>query len=222
MAYWPTHYWPTHYWPTHYWPTAYVAPPTVISYRLYRGKGGLGAVDFDTVIAEFLQGATSGSVVGAGHEASTSYTYVLRPVINDLETPDYSCRCEMVTDGAGEWTGLRPAPVEVVEAEVSSGGDIIVRWAYRTPYGQDAPEDFGVYYSTTPDITPGSPDASEAYTADCLYSETLLLEDGVSYWFAVTARTAGGVESELSEIIGPFVADAGAPATPEPTITVRF
>ena len=108
-------------------------------YNLYRGIGGLGNVDFDTVIDTAAQGATSIEIVAAGHAASTRYTYVLRPVIADLESPDYSCVVEFVTDSSAEWVGARPGPVEYLAACVLSDGQIELRWSYRTPYGGTAP-----------------------------------------------------------------------------------
>ena len=104
--------------------------------------------------------------------------------------------------------------VEFIEATVAEDGKIALTWGYATPYGGAPPADFGVYYATSPAIAPGSPDATVAYAADKTYSIDLPLDDGVTYWLAVTARSAEAVESHLSEVIGPFVAKATPPAAP--------
>ena len=76
--------------------------------------------------------------------------------------------------------------------------------------------DFGIYYGSSPEIIPGSPDATESYTADGNYTKDITGSDGNSYYLAVTARTADPVESDLSEVVGPIIADATAPS--EPTV----
>ena len=185
------------------------------AHRLYRGVGGIANVDFSTVIGTAAGSATGITVAGAGHAVSTRYTYALRPVTaSGNETPDLTCTCELETDAAGDWLGNRPLAVEHVRAKVLASGQVRVSWSWRKDHAHAAPEDFGVYYSTTPVITPGSPQATEDYAADGEYSETLSLSGGTTYWFAVTARTAAGVESHLSEIIGPYLADSSGPATP--------
>jgi len=185
-------------------------------YRIYRGAGGIGKVDFATPV-ESVSGAASGvQLAGKGHEPSTKYTYVVRPVLADLESPDVSCAAQFETDPAGDWLGSRPAPVEIVETEVLEAGKVRLRWSHRTRPGWPEPDDFGVYHAQTPAITPGSPQATVAYSGDGQYTATLSLTGGKTYWFAVTARTESGAESVLSEVVGPFVADAAAP--PQPTV----
>ena len=185
-------------------------------YRIYRGVGGMGNVDFATPVESVSGGAAGAQLVGKGHEASTRYTYVVRPVLSDMESPDVSCAVEFETDPAADWLGSRPATVEIVEAEVLEAGKVRLRWSHRTRPGWPRPNDFGVYYDQTPAITPGSPQATVACAADGVYTTTLSLTGGKTYWFAVTARTAAGAESMLSEVVGPFVADATAP--PQPTV----
>jgi hypothetical protein len=182
-------------------------------YRVYRGKGGITNVDFGTPLAEVV--TTSTSLAGLGHDAGERYTYAVRPVREDtLECPDISCATEAVFDNTGDWVGNRPAPVEDISAEAIAGGKIRLRWSYRTPRGGSAPNDFGVYYGTSPEITPGSPDATESYTKDKTYTKDLTLSGGTTYWLAVTARTSAPVESALSRIVGPIVADSAAPDAP--------
>ena len=195
------------------------APPATEWYYLYRGEGGISEVDFSSEVATVAAGNSSRIFTGLGHLANTRYTYVLRPArtLSDdsvLITPDYSCRVEFETDGSTEWLGDRPGGVEGLSAEIISGGQIRLRWRYRTPYGGSAPNDFGIYYGTSPDITPGSPNTTESYTADGEYSVDLTLTDGTAYYFAVTARDSTPVESHLSDVIGPFIADDTAPDAP--------
>jgi len=185
------------------------------AYYVYRGVGGIENVDFDTPVDTLGSGETEPTLTDLGHAALTTYCYVIRPVLGALETPDLSCRVLMETDAAGDWVGNRPVGVEAFSATVIAGGEIRLRWTYRTPYGGSAPNDFGIYYSTTgPDITLGSPDATKSYTTDGQYVEDLALSDGVSYWVCVTARTATPVESMRSAILGPLLADDTAPANP--------
>ena len=183
-------------------------------YRMYRGVGGLGSVDFATVVGASATGVGTITVTGAGHAAGTTYTYVLRPVVVDLETPDYSCTCEVVMDGDADWLGNRPAAAIGLTAEPIAAGEVRLRWHYATPRGGSAPNDFGIYYSTSsPASTSGSPNATKSYTTDGYYSQDVTLADGTTYYFAVTARTSGGVESS-AVTAGPVVADSTAPDAP--------
>jgi len=50
----------------------------------------------------------------------------------------------------------------------------------------------------------------------------LALVDGVAYYFAVTARDATPVESHLSGVIGPYIADDTAPETPSLLTSTTF
>jgi len=193
-------------------------------YRVYRGVGGITNVNWSAPVAEVNPEVTSPTLSGLGHAASTRYTYVVRPVRggDELETPDLSCAVEFETDAAGDWMGARPAPVEQLSAEVMADGRIRLTWHYRTPYGMTAPHDFGVYHAPSADITPGSPQATVTYQADGRYTTTLNLTDGQTYYFAVTARTTAGVESRLSPVVGPFVADATAPTAPTVYVAPSF
>ena len=180
-------------------------------YRIYRGVGGLADVDSSTPVATVTGPGASKAIAGLGHAANTTYTYVLRAVYSDIESPDISAVIELVTDSGGDWLGNRPDPVTFLEAEVRPSGDILLRWQYRT--GGVAAADFGVYYLADPHIVIGTPDSTDTFTRDKTYTKTLSLVDGTAYWFAVTARTSSGVESVPTKI-GPFIADATPPATP--------
>jgi len=193
-------------------------------YNLYRGAGGIENVDFDSPVAYLRKDNLNPTLTALGHAASTPYTYVLRPVrgASELVTPDLSCNIEFEADGAGDWLGDRPAMPHGLAAAVKDAGKIEVRWGYTTPYGESPPADFGIYYAHSPDITPGSPQATETYTGDTLYAKTLSLTGGQTYYLAVTARSSSGVESHLSEIVGPCVADASAPAAPQLYASASF
>ena len=210
--------WPPRCLPGWHWPNM------SHGYRVYRGLGGLSQADFAVPVGFAQAGATSLTLAGLGHEASARYTYVVRPVCGNgwIETPDQSCAVELETDASGQWTGQRPDAVEWLDAAVGSGGDIHLRWRWRRAYGADEPADFALYCAAAPDITPGSPQATVAYAGEGEYSHTFSLADGQSYWFAVTARSGGGVESHLSRVVGPYLADATAPAPPSVVISKTF
>jgi hypothetical protein len=192
-------------------------------YHLYVTQGSLVNTDFDadpTVVIP--AGQSSDVLAGYDFTASERYTLVLRPVIDDAETPDISCRFEFETDPGGQWLGLRPSPVEAVVAEVLSAGQVDVSWTCRTLTGGVEPEDFCVYHASGPEITAGSPQSTVSYERDGRYSCTLSLVGGQTYFFAVTARGAGGVESHLSPVVGPVVADSTAPMQPPVVLTTIF
>ncbi len=183
-------------------------------YRLYRGVGGIGSVDFSSAVDTCGSGEVVIQTVGLGHVASTTYTYVLRPVKSDLITPDYSCAVEFVTDSDGDWLGNRPTPATGLSAEAIGGAELRLRWHYITPRGGSAPSDFGIYHgSEYPVDTSGAPDTTESYTRDGFYTKDVSLVDATTYYIAVTARTAGGVES-VAISTGPVVADGTAPGAP--------
>lgn len=195
-------------------------------HRVYRGPGGISSVDFARPVGYAQCDATVIRLADLGHEPLARYTYVARPVAGTtwLETPDLSNACEVETDAGGDWLGNRPAGVEWLWAEVVSGGRITVSWSYRTPPGRLAPTDFGVYCALRPRIASGNPSAVVNYTRDGIVSHTFDLADGVSYWFAVTARCGPPrrIESHMPAPIGPFMADASAPLAPSVTVSRTF
>jgi len=192
-------------------------------HRVYRGSGGISRVDFSAPVSYAQCDAAAIRLAGLGHVPLTRYIYVVRPVAGTmwLETPDLSNACELETDADGDWVGNRPAGVEWLTATVESGGRITVRWSYRTPRGTAAPQEFCIYCSTSSEIDPGNPSAAVDFVSDGAAEYGLDLVDGVSYWFAVTARSVV-VESHMPAAIGPFVADASAPAAPSVAITCTF
>lgn len=210
--------WPPKSLPGWHWPNMSAG------HRVYRGIGGLSEVDFDEPVGFAQADSTSISLAGLGHGLATRYTYAVRPVCGNgwLETPDHSCTTEFETDASGEAMGQRPGAVEWLDAVVGPGGEIRLVWRWRRPYGGLEPADFCLYCATGPDIVQGSPQATETYVAEGEYSHTFCLTDGQSYYFAVAARTAGAVESHLSSVIGPYLADATAPGAPSVVVSTTF
>jgi hypothetical protein len=192
-------------------------------YRLYVMNGSLAEADFQTSGAMLIPAGRSSDVYLAGDFAASSlYTLVLRPVIDDAETPDMSCRLEFETDPDAQWLGLRPCRVEALTAEQLSAGRVSLSWTYRTPERAASPEGFCVYYASDAGITAGDPQAVVSYAQDGAASCTLSLVGGQTYYFAVTARGAGGVESRLSPVVGPVVADSLSPMSPPVILTTTF
>jgi len=183
-------------------------------HNVYRGTPGLASVDWDSPVAYLPASSSLVSLVGLGHSASQTYVYGIRPVLNGVEGQDISCFVELVTDGDGDWPGGRPSGVEFLDVWPGAGGSITVNWGYRTPYGQETPNDFALYHAPTSEISVGSPLATQAYVADGEYYHTFDLSEGQSYYFTVSARNASGVESPLASVIGPVLADSTAPQTP--------
>jgi len=172
---------------------------------------------------DLTRGPGAISLAGLAHEPLTPYTYVVRPVVGAtwLETPDLSNACEFEIDADGDWIGNRPAGVDRITASVESGGRITVHWSYRTPPGMTAPQEYCVYRSTSADIDEGNPSAVVDFAGDGPVEHGFDLADGVSYWFAVTAR-ADGVESRMPVPAGPFVADASVPGAPSVAVARTF
>ncbi len=99
-------------------------------YRLYRGRGGPSSIDWTTPVATAEAAADGIVLTGAGHEAGAVYTYALRPVRDDVESPDWACVAELALDGDGQWTGERPAPVTALTT-AAAAGTVRVHWHWR-------------------------------------------------------------------------------------------
>jgi len=213
----PITHFPVWHSPLKHFPTRHFPGGGSGFYRVYRGTGGILSVDWSAPVAELDPANTNPSLAGLGHAPSTRYTYVLRPVRggDELESPDLSCAVEFETDASGGWLGQRPAEVEFLEARVAAGGQVQLHWAYRTPYGAEPPADFCIYHASSPRFALGQPQATCQYTSDTGYRQTLAMEAGRTYYFAVTARSSAGIESRAPRIVGPVVADAEPPARPE-------
>jgi len=185
--------------------------PCGVGYRVYWGAGGLSNVDFATPLAT-VRGSPA-VLTGLAPRAGGRYTLVLRPFLAATETPDLACSALFETDAEGEWLGSRPAAAEWLAAERGSGGQITLRWSWRQAGGAPALQ-FALYCASGRHVEPGDPQALTDCRGDGTYSHTFTLDDGAVRWFAVAARTAGGLAGRLSPVIGPYVADAAAPAAP--------
>ena len=189
-------------------------------YNIYRGEGGDSNVDFSSPVG--TSGTPAVSLVTLGHKPSTRYVYVVRPVLDGLEMPDVSCRVEFETDEQGDWTGYRPDAVEWLTAEIAPSSQVILRWSYKTGLKKSVPESFGIYVSQSVGIEPGSPTQIVDYTGDGTYSHILSLSSGLTYFFAVTARSSGPIESLMSAIAGPIALVSRTPAQPTVLFSASF
>ena len=184
-------------------------------YNIYRGVGGVDAVDFDTAVG--FSATAIASLASLGHLASTLYTYVIRPTKGGIETPDYGCVAEFETDASGEWVGAVPLAVPWLAAEVGASGAVTLRWRYVT--GDTAPTTFGIWYGSSKADLTGTADESVSYTADGLLSHTFTLSGG-TYYFSIKARSA--TADSPARIIGPVLVDTTAPSAPTILTRTRF
>jgi len=188
-------------------------------YRIYRGFGGLGSVDWTTPVATAPAGATSVQVVGLGHAAGAAYTYVLRPVLADLETADVSCAVGMTLNDAGDWPGDRPRAVRALSATVEAAGQIRLRWR-AAPEGPPADE-YAIFAGPSPRVDT-SVAASAVIPAEGVdHATELTCADGQTVYVAVVARTVAGLASP-AVTIGPIVGDAAEPAAPTAYVDTAF
>ncbi|MFW6145743.1 MAG: hypothetical protein ACOC7R_00250 [Planctomycetota bacterium] len=185
-------------------------------YRLYRGRGGASAIDWTTPVATVPAGQATVDLAGAGHEAGAVYTYALRPVRDDVESPDCACLVELALDAAGEWPGDRPAPVTGLAAAAADGG-VRVHWHWRADPDGPAADRFAVFVGTAPEVPTDVPVATVAVDGDGAYSAAVTAIDGAVY-VAVRAEIDGGVVSTLATT-GPVVVPP-APAMPTPWVDV--
>lgn len=191
-------------------------------YRLYRGLGPLAAVDLSSPVATVPADAESVTLTGAGHAPGARYTYLLRPVRDDVETPDLSCSMDLEVDESGDWAADRPAPVTAVTAKPLAHGAVRLRWGYLTSSSWSAPADFAVFAESRPiaDLS-GEPAAVISYVQDGPQQIEFApaLEAGNTVHLAVVARSAGGVMSRPLRL-GPVVLDAAPPASPSILVSI--
>lgn len=196
------------------------SPFQTSGYNVYRGKGPL--VDWSAPVAYLRKdvgadGTTRTATLVTTHDNSTQYTYGLRAVRLNVETPGYDQTVDFTTDSGGDWVGNRPVKVVGADAKTKSGGDIRVTWRYEK--GFVIPDFFSIWFDTVEPDGSGVPDA----TVDFLgvhYSHTFTLSDGQTYYFRIVA-VASGVESD-PVIIGPYLADSTAPTKPTLTTSTSF
>ncbi len=189
--------------------------PSFTGYRLYMGTGGLSQVDFSTPVSTASAGSSI-SLADAGLEASSRYTCVLRPVVEDMETPDVSCRIEIETDETGEIVALRPHRPRDVTAEPGPNATMLVSWTCQTPYGDTPPDEFAIYCGQSAETLDGETPVVVSYDKDRRYEQELQLQGGQFYHIGVKARrtTGNSAESFMSNIVGPVMAVSVGPPTP--------
>lgn len=184
-------------------------------YNLYRGPGkAISNIDWTTPVARFSRQAVAGSVAGLGH-TEAQYTYALRPVRNDLVTPDIANRTL--------WNGptLTPtfAAVQSFSAGQRAGGAIRTTWYYRTPTGQTAFTKFRWYSSTDGTF---SAYTEIIFVGDGPYEHTLAApQTARPFWFAVRPVDASGNLGDLVSV-GPVMADPDAPVAPTIVVGSSF
>jgi hypothetical protein len=187
---------------------------TFTGHNLYRGLGDLGSVDFATPVAQVPPGEHEVVLAAAGHVAGATYTYVLRPVVNDGVTPDVSCVTSFTTDAAGQWPGARPAAPTRLSLSLRPTATVRVQWRYDTPPGQTVPTDFMIHLARAlPVDLAAVTNLTAPYARDGSYQQDISTGTG-SFYIALQARTAGSAYSP-GVIAGPIVVPlphTGAPA----------
>ena len=185
-------------------------------YRLYRGRGGPGSIDWATPVATIPAGQNGLDLIGAGHEAGATYTYGLRPVLDDVESPDRACLVELALDAAGAWPGLRPAPVTALAA-AGRDGLVDLRWHWRGERGGARPDRFAVFAGPSPEVPTETPVATVDAEGDGIYNAQVAPAGSATY-VAVRAEIDGGTTSDVVTA-GPVVFPP-APAMPAPLVDV--
>jgi len=181
-------------------------------YRLYRGRGGPSSIDWTTPVATAEAAADGIVLTGAGHEAGAVYTYALRPVRDDVESPDWACVAELALDGDGQWTGERPAPVTALTTAAAAG---TVRG--RAAAGGPAADRFAVFVGTALPVATDAPAATVEAEGDGIYAADVAPGASMVY-IAVRAEIDAGAASP-AVTVGPVVIPA-PPATPAPLVDV--
>ena len=185
-------------------------------YRLYRGRGGPASIDWTTPVATAPAGADSIVLAGAGHDAGCIYTYGLRPVRDDVESPDRACLAELALDGTGQWTGERPAPVTALTAAAADGA-VRVRWHWRAEAGTPAADRFAVFVSAALPVGTAAPTATVEAEGDGIYSAEVMPGEAMVY-VAVRAEIDDGAASTVVTA-GPVVIPS-PPPMPAPWVDV--
>jgi hypothetical protein len=188
-------------------------PRVAGGYNLYRGVGGLAAVDFSDPV-----GAASGAATSVrnfswrGHASSTAYVYALRAVgAGGVEAMHDEAFAGVAFDAGGNWLGPLANAVVGLRVEALSGGRFAVRWGYDSANEGAAAESFRVYHDNgmgTVDF--GTVLGTVTRRVGAVHHEfvTGAYGHGARVLFAVRSVTGGGVE-ELSTaaVMGVALAD---------------
>jgi hypothetical protein len=161
---------------------------------LYRGQGSLANVDFSCPIASVPAGPQSLVLSPGDHDPGQTYTYVLRPVLNGVITPDVSCATTFTIDAAGQWSGETPASPQGLTISVQPASKVRLQWQYATPAGSTPPADFVIRTGKALPLDASvPPTAIVAYTHDGTYV-TDLAALGTRV-FTLEARSTAGTRS---------------------------
>lgn len=194
----------------------------VTGYRLYMGKGGISQVDFSSPVA--WADSSQSEIVSANAELLplSRYTLVVRPVLDDLETPDVSCFVEVQTDAAGQWLGGRPPCPRQLSATVVSGNRVQLSWNCRTTEDTAFPAEFVVLCGRDATLADSQEIARVAYAGDGACQTIVNLVEVGTYWFVIQAVSSEGVESYRSNVVGPVLTDNQPPQTPTVFVATVF
>jgi hypothetical protein len=182
-------------------------------YRIYRGRGGPANVDFADCLAEVSTCQTT--LTGLGHDAGSVYTYVVRPVLDGLETPVVSCQAPLALDDEGDWPGPGPRPVVSLRAEVLAGGTIRLSWRPDDTDTSPRAESFDILAGNQPRRDQLAHISTVLGEARHLLHHTLTCANDGPWYFTVRARSGSGVAAGPAPIIGPIM--AAAPTCPSPS-----
>jgi hypothetical protein len=181
-------------------------------YRIYRGRGEVSNVDFSAPVAQVT--SAQASLAGLGHEPSARYTYVIRPVLDDLESPDISCSVELELDAAGNWPGLAPAPVNEVHVQILPAGQLRIEWATPDQTAQSQIEEFSLQATRVPrrgDLA----EVARIPASQSGWNQYLWTPDQPGPWYlAVKGIASSGLASSQAPLAGPFVARQTPPPRP--------
>lgn len=187
-------------------------------YRIYIGKGSLDSVDFTSPVGSVESGAEI-TLSGYSFDVASFYTLVLRPVLDDLETPDLSCRCDFMTDSQGNYLQAVPARVEDLYLSDCSGDAVSLSWSYDGRDYDGTIEVFEVIAAQRADFKDYQKVAEVNYTGQGNYCSTIEFAQEQICWFCILVRDEADMVSRRSNIIGPVKVDMTAPLSPDAGIS---
>ncbi|MFP4354069.1 MAG: hypothetical protein ACLFUJ_03010 [Phycisphaerae bacterium] len=165
-------------------------------YRIYRGRGGLQNVDFTTPVATSGQQAVE--LVGLDHPPGSSWTYVVRPVVDDLERPSADCRLQLAFDQDGQLMPPSAPRPRLLTATPGPGSIRLICAAGRlTDRRQRQTEQILAYVEASADFQAAAPAARLDLPGDGLLRAEIQVQPG-TWHVALRARDADGELSEPS------------------------
>ncbi len=194
-------------------------------YNIYRGSGTSAAnarknIDYTSTVA------TCGDVAEyqfaqSDLAADTWYAYAIRAQ-NSNDTEDLNTDVFVIskTDSSGDYIA-RPNSPASLRAEAVAGGKVKLTWSYNP--NDETVDKFVIYYDNGTGVIDYVYANRLSQVEETVFTFTTnALSNGVTYSFAVRARTTGGVEDSNGDIIS-MVARTSAPvAVTSPTASVGF